>query len=59
MSLTTINMDHGASDCVVVVGQVLESVAAIGAHCNKDGLANSADLGMLKPYSCKSAVAGE
>jgi DNA-binding beta-propeller fold protein YncE len=43
------------SDCVVLVGQVPESVAATRADSNKDGKVDMGDLFLLKRYFGKSA----
>jgi hypothetical protein len=45
-----------ASDCVVLVGQVPESVAATRADGNKDGKVDMRDLFLLKRYFGKSAA---
>jgi streptogramin lyase len=44
------------SDCVVLVGQVPESVAATRADCNKDGKVDLGDLVLLKRYFGKPAA---
>jgi streptogramin lyase len=44
------------SDCVVLVGQVPESVAATRADSNKDGKVDLRDLVLLKRYFGKSAA---